>query len=75
MGSPPVPLRSWLLVFTWDIELTERGELLAVVDVKASFPSSKSPVGDPSLSAKDAELKGSGKTGSKAENSSSFLSQ
>ena len=72
MLAPTPPLRGWLAL-TWDRELTDRGELLGVVDV--SFPSSPSLVGEPSWSANEAELKGRGKTGSKAEKSSSFLSQ
>ena len=73
-APPPVPRSSWLALI-WDSELMERGELLGVVDVNPSMPSRSSPVGEPSWSTKDAELKGNGRTGSKVEKRSSFLSQ
>lgn len=68
---PPAPRCSWLAL-TCDSELMERGELLGVVDVSPSMPSGSSPVGEPSWSTNEAELKGSE---SKTEKSSSFLSQ
>ncbi|TNN85431.1 hypothetical protein EYF80_004453 [Liparis tanakae] len=53
----PAPRSSWFAL-TWDSELMERGELLGVVDVSPSMPSRRSPVGEPSWSTNDAELKG-----------------
>ena len=69
-APPPAPRSR-----PWHWEPTERGELPGVVvEVRASPASGRSPVGELSLSTKEAEVRGRACTGSRADRRNSLRS-